>query len=306
MEYINLNKNYLLTKVHQLVVDITFNKLRFELIMDELNDLYHPFMYCYEGDNGLNYSMPIDAFFSSTQCVAGDQYPENVIWDHDKTQRLIKTLSCYRNDIKRERNAFSYQESQNKRQLTNYVRCLINHYSRLLFVRIDLKYAKETSHLVGIEDFDYHMSTFRDHIGNQKTCFKDLQGYAWALEQGGLEGGLHCHLLLIYDGNKRQDDWYIVIEVGEKWKAITGGLGEYYSYHDKETKQRYERNGKLGIGMIHQNNPTEVENALRTALYLTKPEKTEQYLKLKVPGMRTFGHGQFRTSKRRGLPPISK
>tara|TARA_R110002012_G_scaffold133529_1_gene286759 strand:- start:289 stop:741 length:453 start_codon:yes stop_codon:yes gene_type:complete len=150
------------------------------------------------------------------------------------------------------------------------------------------------------------MRKFRELVSNKKTCFEYLQGNAWALEQGGVEGGLHCHLLLMYDGSKIQNDWYLAREVGEKWKMVTGGLGEYYNYHDKKTKQDYERNGKLGIGMIHQNNPIEVENALRTALYLTKPEKVDQYLKVKVSGMRTFGHGTFRTAKRRGLPPISK
>ena len=105
---------------------------------------------------------------------------------------------------------------------------LTNHYSRLLFIRIDLKYAKETSHHVSIEGFDCHMRKFRELISNKKTCFEHLHGYAWALEQGGIEGGLHCHLLLIYDGSKKQNDWYLAKEVGEKWKMMTGGLGEYY------------------------------------------------------------------------------
>lgn len=306
MQNINLNQSNLLTKVHQLVIDIISNELRFDLIIDELNDLYHPFMYYYESDNGLIYSMPIEAFFRSTQYIVGDQYPEDVIWDYDKTQRLIKTLSYYKKDIKRERSVFSYQESKNKRTLEKYVRHLIHHYKRLLFVRIDLKYAKETSHLVSIEDFYHHMSKFRDLIGNEETCFEDLQGYAWALEHGGIEGGLHCHLLLIYDGNKRQNDWYIAKEVGEKWKVITGGLGECYNYHNKKTKQGYERNGKLGIGMIHQDNEQEVNNALRTSCYLTQPSKYDQKLKVWLPNMNTFAHGQYRTEKRRGLPPISK
>ena len=304
MSYLQLNQPLVVAKVHSLVTDTLANTICFNEIMKKLNGLYYPFMNHFNIE--LFYSKPALAFLNSTQAIVGDIYPENVIWDHDKTQRFINILSCYKNDIENERQAFIYQEAQNKRELQHYVSSLINHYSRLLFIRIDLKYAKETSHHVTIEDFNDHMGKLRDLIGNKKTCFEHRQGSAWALEQGSIEGGLHCHLLLMYDGSQRQSDWYLAKEVGEKWKAITGGLGEYYSYHDKETKQRYERNGKLGIGMIHQNNPTEVENALRTALYLTKPEKTEQYLKLKVPGMRTFGHGQFRTSKRRGLPPISK
>ncbi len=304
MPYSHLNQPLVVANVHSLVTDILANTISFDETMDKLNGLYNPFM------NHLNtelfYSQPVLAFFSSTQAIVGDTYPENVIWDHDKTQCFINMLSCYRNDIERERITFSYQESQNQRQLDDYVHNLTNHYSRLLFIRIDLKYAKETSHHVSIENFDCHMRKFRELISNKKTCFEHLQGYAWALEQGGIEGGLHCHLLLIYDGSKRQNDWYLAKEVGDKWIEATGGLGEYYSYHDAETKQQYEQNGKLGIGMIHRHNPIEIKNSVTSALYLTKPSKHEQQLKVWLPNMRTFGHGTFRTAKRRGLPPISK
>lgn len=299
MPYSHLNQPLVVANVHNLVTEILANTISFNETMDKLNGLYYPFM------NHLNtelfYTQPVLAFFSSTQAIVGDTYPENVIWDHDKTKRFINILSCYKNDIENERQAFIYQESYNKRELKNYVHSLINHYSRLLFIRIDLKYVKETSHHVSIEDFDCHMRKFRDLISNKKTCFEHLQGYAWALEQGGIEGGLHCHLLLIYDGSERQNDWYLAKEVGEKWKMMTGGLGEYYNYHDTETKQKYEKNGKLGIGMIYRDNAKKVENAVTSALYLTKPSKHEQQLKLWVPNMRTFGHGIYRTPKRRGI-----
>lgn len=305
MSYSHLNQPLAAANVHSLVTDILANTISFNETIDKLNGLYYPFMTHF--DMELFYSRPVLSFFSSTQAIVGDTYPENVIWDHDKTQRFIDILSCYKNDIENERQAFIYQESHNKKQLKNYVHSLMNHYLRLLFIRIDLKYAKETSHHVTIEDFNYHMSKFRELIGKAKnckpkSCFEHLQGNAWAIEQGGKEGGLHCHLLLMYDGSERQNDWYIAKEVGEKWKEVTAGLGEYYSYHDKERKQQYKQHDKLGIGMIHQNNPIEVENALASALYLTKPSKNEQQLKLWLPNMRTFGHGIYRTKKRRGLP----
>ncbi|MGE6245482.1 YagK/YfjJ domain-containing protein [Psychrobacter proteolyticus] len=304
MSYSHLNQPLVAANVHSLVTDILANTISFNETTDKLNGLYYPFMTHLNTE--LFYSQPIVAFVHSTNAIVGDSYPVNVIWDHDKTQHFINMLSCYRNDIERERITFSYQESQNRNNLANYVGNLATHYSKLLFIRIDLKYAQQTSHHVSIEDFDFHMSKFRELIGNKKTCFEHLQGNAWALEQGGIEGGLHCHLLLIYDGSERQNDWYLAKEVGEKWKEVTAGLGEYYSYHDKERKQQYRQHGKLGIGMIHRDNPQEVENAVASALYLTKPSKSEQQLKLWLPNMRTFGHGIYRTKKRRGLPPISK
>lgn len=304
MPYSHLNQPLVVANVHSLVTDILANTINFNETLDKLNGLYCPFMN--HLNNELSYSQPALAFFSSTQAIVGDTYPENVIWDHDKTQRFINTLSCYRNDIDNERQAFIYQESQNKRRLDGYVNNLISHYARLLFIRVDLKYAQETSHLVSIEAFYSHMDKLRDFIGKAKnckpkSCFEHLQGNAWAIEQGGVNGSLHCHLLLMYDGSKRQNDWYIAKEVGEKWKMITGGLGEYYNCHDKERKQQYKQHGKLGIGMIHQNNSQELENAVRSALYLTDPNKYEQQLKLWIFGKRTFGHGNYRTKNRRGL-----
>ena len=304
MSYAHLNQPLVVAKAHSLVISVLANAITFNETMSKLNEIYLSFMTHLNSE--LFYSQPIVAFIYSTNAIVGDDYPENVIWNHDKTQRFITTLSCYKNDIDNERLAFIYQERQNQEKLGYYANNLISHYSRLLFVRIDLKYAQATSHLVNIEDFNCHMRNLRDLIGNKKTCFKHLQGNAWAIEQGESNGGLHCHLLLMYDGAKRQNDWHLAKEVGKKWKMITGGLGEYYSYHDTERKQNYARNGKLGIGMIHQNNAQEVENAVRSALYLTEPNKYEQRLKLWLPNMRTFGHGVYRTKKRRGLPPISK
>lgn len=304
MSYSHFNQPQVVANVHSLVTEILANTIPFEDVKNKLNGLYCPFMTHINFD--LCYSQAVMAFIYSTNAIVGASYPVDVIWDHDKTQRFIATLSCYRNDIERERQAFSYQESQNKKQLEGYVNSLINHYSRLLFIRIDLKYAQETSHHVSIEAFDCHMNKLREFISNKKTCFENLQGNAWAIEQGGVNGGLHCHLLLIYDGSERQSDWYLAREVGEKWKMITAGLGEYYSYHDPERKQQYQQYGKLGIGMIHRDNAQEVENAVRSALYLTEPNKDQQQLKLSIPGMRTFGQGQYHNSWRRGLLLIPK
>ena len=53
--------------------------------------------------------------------------------------------------------------------------------------------------------------------------------------------------------------------------------------------------------MIHRNNAREVANAINAAMYLVNPEKTNQFLKVKLPKMKTFGTGQFNVSWRRGI-----
>ena len=54
--------------------------------------------------------------------------------------------------------------------------------------------------------------------------------------------------------------------------------------------------------MIHRKNCIDVENTVRVALYLTRPDKEDQHLRIKLPGMKTFTRGNYETDKRRGLP----
>ncbi len=112
---------------------------------------------------------------------------------------------------------FKSQEKANQLKMEWYLTQLTNHYSKLLFVRVDLGILQENQHLVSIEDFKVALNQVLNRIANQDTCFQDLQGYAWALEQGETKG-YHCHLLLIYDGNKHQNDFGLGQLVGQCWK----------------------------------------------------------------------------------------
>lgn len=294
---------YLFSEIDKLVRAVIFGRINFDEVINRLNRLYLPFMNAFESD--LLYSRSIYAFISSTSVAVGDSYPSEVIWDHDKAQRFVDTLSCYKEEIINEDSAWRYQEGVNSQSLSIYIKSLTKHYARLLFVRVDLKYLKESSHLITLDDFHEHMNKLRDFISNKKTCFKHLQGHAWALEQGYKNGGLHCHLLLIYDGASQNNDWYLAEEVGKKWLSITEDLGYSHNCSNPKSKKRHQLEGTLGVGMIHRDNPQQVANAISTALYLTKPDKKGQHLKVMLPNMRTFGHGIYRNTKRRGLPPIA-
>ncbi|MDO7412022.1 inovirus-type Gp2 protein [Acinetobacter baumannii] len=125
---------------------------------------------------------------------------------------------------------------------------------------------------------------------NQDTCFEDLQGYAWAIEQAEKKG-YHSHLLLIYDGHKHQNDFGLASMVGESWNEITEDQGYFFTSNTPEYKNRLEQKGVLGIGMIHHDNPQQVQNAINAAMYLVNSEKDEQHLRARIKAMRTFGRG---------------
>jgi hypothetical protein len=246
-------------------------------------------------DPEFKYLKPIQAFIESTNIIVGDAYPYNVFWDNEKTVQFIQLLLSHEKTIRKDYSAWRYQSHQNGKRLENNVRTLISNYSRLLFVRVDLKYIQEISNHITIHDFNFHMKKLRDAIHNGDTCFTHLLHYALSLEQGEDNGGFHCHLLLIFDGEKHYKDSYLADQVGQKWQAITEGVGYCFILNTKEYKESFARYGKLGIGMIHRNNLQEVENAVNAALYLTRPDKPDgsyQRLKVFVPNMKAFGQSR--------------
>lgn len=293
MIYSPVNHSQLISNVDRLVRDVLFGTINFQQIKSQLNEFYYSFMISL--DSEFIYSKPLQAFIESTNIIIGNDYPYNVFWDNEKTVQFIKLLSDYEKAIKKDYSAWRYQSNQNSKSLEPNIRTLISNHSRLLFVRVDLKYIQEISHHISIRDFDFHMKKLRDAIHNGDTCFKHLLHYALSLEQGEDNGGFHCHLLLIFDGSKHYKDSYLADQVGQKWQAITEGVGYCFILNTKEYKESFARYGKLGIGMIHRNNLQEVENAVEAALYLTRPDKRDgsyQRLKVSLPNMKAFGQSR--------------
>ena len=290
MIYSPINHSQLISNVDRLVRDVLFGSISLQQIKSQLNEFYYSFMISL--DSELRYSKPIQAFIDSTNKIIGNVYPYNVFWDNEKTEQFIQLLSGYEKAIQKDYIAWRYQSNKNSKNLEPNIRSLVLDKPRLLLVRVDLKYIQDLSHHITVRDFDFHMKKLRDAIHNGDTCFKHLLSHAWSLEQGEDNGGFHCHLLLIFDGSKHYKDSYLADQVGQKWQAITEGVGYCFILNTKEYKDGLARYGKLGIGMIHCNNMQEVENAVNAALYLARPDKRDnsyQRLKVSVPNMNTFG-----------------
>ena len=290
MIYSPVNHSQLISNVDRLVRQVLSSTINFQQVKSQLNEFYYSFMISL--DSEFRYSKPIQAFIEITNMIIGDAYAYNVFWDNEKTVQFIQLLSGYEKAIKKDYSAWLYQSNKNCRNLEPNIRTLISDHSRLLFVRVDLKYIQDLSHHITIRDFDFHMKKLRDAIHNGDTCFKHLLSHAWSLEHGGKNGGFHCHLLLIFDGAKHYKDSYLADQVGQKWREITEGVGYCFTSNTRVQKEGLARRGILGIGMIHRDNLQEVENAVNAALYLTRPDKRDksyQRLKVSVPNMNTFG-----------------
>ena len=286
-----LSHETVVAKVDKLVNDILtpYTRISIQQISEQLNTYYQPMTLLF--DDELEYTKSIKWFIGSGYLVCGNCYPNEMFWDEAMTQEFVRALVVYRDKFNTAITDFAYQEQRNGYSLYNYMSYFLKEYSRVLIVRVDLKIKSEFAHLVGIENFHNLMDKLRDNIGRKRGCFEHLRGHAWAIEQGVDTGGLHCHLLLIYNGDKRRKDWFLGDAVGKKWVEITEGLGSYYNCNTRTHKRAYEKQGTLGIGMIHKNSTLEVNNAINAALYLTRPNKYEQRLKAWMPSMRSFGRG---------------
>lgn len=211
---------------------------------------------------------------------------------------LTRNYHSSRQEIKN----YRLQEVENTESLRQYLTNLFNHYARLLVVRVDLKYRKSTQEYVSLELFSQHMEILRNRIANKDGCFQGLEGYAWALEQGGELGGYHCHLLLLYQGVDHQQGFKLGQMVEAKWQEITQKIGRAFIVNDARYLQRFVASNTVGVGMVYRDNPDSVNCAIETGLYLTSTEKYGQYLRAKLSErQKTFGMGQYVNSYRRGL-----
>ena len=294
-----ISQSQLICNVDRLVTDVLSNNINISNVSIQLSALYLPLLADY--DSSFDYFPTITAFIDSANRVVVSNHSKKMRWGYYSTKNFIDNLYAYKNIILKNNIRVIEQEKVNTKRLIIYMSQMLNHYSRLLIVRVDLGYSKDTNHLVSIETFHKHLKKLRELIGKKESCFEELEGNVIALEQGH-DRGYHVHLLLMFDGSERCKDTYIGQLVGEKWQNITGGLGSYYNCNNTHYKKKQEALGRLGIGMIHRRNPKEVHNAISASLYLTQPDKENQHLRVKLPKMKTFTHGIYETTKRRGLP----
>lgn len=179
----------------------------------------------------------------------------------------------------------------------SYVDALLRQWTRLVVLRIDLEYRQEFKDQIGISDaLDDLKRFFRNQRRN--LLFAEQRGYIAKLEYGVLKG-LHFHLILFFDGSKRdgRKDVLLAQKIGEYWAdVITKGRGNYWNINAQKAK--YKQRGQLGIGVINSSETNLVENLKhRVVGYLCK---STQFVSLRPPEephskrrIKTIRRGEF-------------
>jgi len=90
--------------------------------------------------------------------------------------------------------------SKNKNSMLKYIDALFNVHSRLLVIRLDLSYKKQTTKYLKKHEFCERLEEVQDHRHKfiqhlkRKQLKNALVGYAWKLEYG-LEKSFHYHMI---------------------------------------------------------------------------------------------------------------
>lgn len=168
------------------------------------------------------------------------------------------------------------QSNRNYRNMCHYVDRLFDAHARIVALRIDLSYSHQN---VSLDRFEQDLHHLHQNV-RHKQLFDHLLGYIIKIEHG-LNKGVHAHVLLFFDGSKRDGsaDIYLTQKIGEYWKnEITQGEGFYWNVN--ENKAHYERQGMLGIGEIHYSQTDLINNLKSLLAYFCK---RQQYIKPKSP-----------------------
>lgn len=164
---------------------------------------------------------------------------------------------------------------------------VLSRHARVMAVRCDFGYVKDAN--VSISDVYRALDTFLSLFYELRHLAGGVIWYAWCLEQGK-EKGYHIHFSALFNGATHQRDMYWGNYFGRQW-LICAGLDARY-FNCNLCKDKYERRGRCGIGMIRRSDEEAVENCLTAISYLSSPEKEDQYLRMRPKGRRAFGCGQ--------------
>ena len=188
----------------------------------------------------------------------------------------------------------------------DYTELLLEHYSKLAVIRLDVFYKKDKRRFIDISDFRQDIRKLLDRLQDRDRHFNDLQGYMYALEQG-TEKGYHAHFLLFYDGSRVKFDRHIADCIIDTWKEITEETGQGYNCNTKQNRRSYIERGNDALGPLTRGDDAKRANVLKIVRYFTAPDKTEQYLRVRVKNMQSFGHGKFnRPSRRNSVDTINR
>ena len=144
-------------------------------------------------------------------------------------------------------------------------------HSRILVVRVDLKYKSEYAHDIEFAEFQSHIKEVSAAATKQKGNFEDCLAFVLRLEETPM-AGLHCHAAFFYHGGRRHQDIKIAQGICLWWEQSVSsgkGLGWNVNLDWKQKSQTSpEKLAQLGIGLVDRRDEAQVVKMVETVSYL--------------------------------------
>ncbi|GAB1437297.1 inovirus-type Gp2 protein [Providencia sp.] len=167
--------------------------------------------------------------------------------------------------------------------LLNHQDDLFEHYSKLLMLRIDFAYRKESD---SFEYGDTHQITSEiTLLIEQVKNISGAVGFAWVLEYGE-QHRFHIHAAFYINGQRHRKVWHFWEDIRDIWEEVTEGEG--YAYHC-EPKPYYPVRGERVIKYSDEDGRSDMKYILS---YLGKDsQRTERriYQVSDIPTERQIG-----------------
>lgn len=239
----------------------------------------------------------------------------------NRIRKCFLTLSDKLNDLKFKIIKLKAKKAcdKNYRSMLSYIDRLFENRSRLLVVRVDLKYKKNHNDSVrrsmseygisgrGIDEFESVKSDMERLLANRRhnKIFDGLLGYVWKLEYGVLTR-YHYHVVFFFNSSTKRADKLIGKNIGEYWSnEITQGRGAYFNVNSSSNYYKFDVRGQ-----VHYTDVDAREGLRRIASYFSK---ADYFMRLELPkrlrgdikvNYRTMGKGQIqaRDSSKGGRP----
>lgn len=250
--------------------------------------------------NCLAYSPYVELFFNAVRDVRryfldehrhpGSYCPELEMISAEMFNLIIERVrnAYHGKEFKRRLASCTANAKRNFESNCKFALNLIQSYSKVLVLRVDLYYMKEEARGVSTETVIRDRQHLFNNMRNNRL-FDNLIGVIWKLEYGERRGH-HFHLMFFFNGQERRNGDWIADQIGQYWaERIVLGRG---SYHNCNRDKRLYWN--CGIGMVHYSDSKMINDLIRAISYLTKKD---QYLMAKrSKKCCTIGRSEMKTS----------
>ena len=147
---------------------------------------------------------------------------------------------------------------------------LFRKHSRLLVVRVDLKYKPEHAEGKGFEAHNADIKSLLKERSKERLL-KNCVGYSLRMEQTP-QAGLHSHAVFFFDGDYSRNDLGLAKGICERWEhGVTGGQGLAWNVNahwlggiENGNKQQSD----YALGMVDRRDPDRIERLLQALAYL--------------------------------------